>query len=298
MPRVAKNEGMSSPFVVLGAPTDAHVHLGLVDIHAVGRSVLGRVVDLGGDLTGVRSLPGDPGIPPVRVEVAGPFLTPVGGYPTDRSWAEPTWVREIADLEQARRVIEELASSGVECVKIADNSVAGPVFSGDLFSAIIALARGHGLAAVVHVEGPGESGRALRLGARIFAHAPFSEPLSAAEILAHAAQATWISTLAIHEPGSAERAAALENVAAFHAAGGRIRYGTDMGNGPTPAGLNLAELDALREAGLTTSDLLAALDLADPRDPGARLMMVDGDGDDLDFASARPVTRAMLEELR
>lgn len=278
--------------VVLGAPTDAHVHLGLVDRDAVATSVLGRVVDLGGPLTAGLTL-GSSGTP-LRVEIAGPFLTAAGGYPSDRAWADPAWVREISDAATAGRTIDEIADAGATWAKIASNSTAGPMFSDEMLGLLVDLAARRGLGVVIHAEGSGEAARALRSGATHLAHAPFTEPLSSAEISAHAERMTWISTLAIHPAGSAERAIAVENVAAFHAAGGRVLYGTDMGNGPTPAGLNLAELDALRDAGLTTSDLRVALDLADPRDPASRLMMVDGEGDDLDFATARPATRKDL----
>jgi hypothetical protein len=281
---------MSPPFVVLGAPTDAHGHLGLVDRDAVARSVLGRIVDLGGDLTAPRVLAGPLGIPPLIVEVAGPFLTAPGGYPSDRGWADPAWVRQVADAEAGASAIDEIADAGATRVKVAGNSMAGPTFDDRMLAALVIHATRRGLPVVVHVEGPGEAVRALRAGARFLAHAPFTELLSRREIAEHAARVTWISTLAIHPAGSAERATAVENVAAFHAAGGRVLYGTDMGNGSSPAGLNPAELDALRDAGLTTSDLLVALDLADPRDPMSRLMMVEGEGDDLDLASARPVT--------
>jgi hypothetical protein len=278
--------------VVLGAPTDAHVHLGLVDREAVAASVLGRVVDLGGDPTGPQTCGGGP--VPLRIERAGPFLTAPGGYPSDRGWADPAWVREIADVSAAGRAIDEVAAAGATWAKIASNSTAGATFSDDMLARLVDLATRRGLTVVVHAEGAGEAARALAAGAAHLAHTPFTEGLSRADIAAHAERMTWISTLAIHPPRSAERANAVENVAAFHAAGGRVRYGTDMGNGPTPAGLNLAELDALRDAGLTTSDLLVALDLADPRDPASRLMMVDGEGDDLDFATARPATREDL----
>lgn len=288
---------MSDPVVVLGAPTDAHVHLGLVDTAAVAASVLGRVVDLGGSLDAPRAIPAD-GRPPLRVDIAGPFLTPPGGYPSDRAWADPTWVREIDDDAAAARAVAELAAAGVALLKIASNSTAGPVFDDDLLASLVTRGRAHGLPVVVHVEGPGEARRALRAGATHLAHTPFTELLSSAEIAAHAERTTWISTLAIHPAGSRERAAALENLRAFHAAGGRVRYGTDMGNGPTPLGLNHAELAALREAGLSTANLLAALDLADARDPAARLMLVDGEGDDVDLATARPATPDLLETLR
>ncbi len=280
----------SPPRVVLGAPTDAHVHLGLVDRDAVAASVLGRVVDIGGDLTVPRTL----GIPPVRVEVAGPFLTAPGGYPSDRAWADPAWVREIPDASSAGRAIDEIADAGATWAKIASNSTAGPTFSNEMLALLVDLATLRGLTIVIHAEGTGEAARTFRSGATHLAHAPFTEGLSRAEIAAHAERMTWISTLAIHPAGSAERAIATENVAAFHAAGGRVRYGTDMGNGPTPAGLNFAELEALHDAGLRTSDLLVALDLADHRDPASRLMMVDGEGDDLDLSTARPATREDL----
>ena len=278
--------------VVLGAPTDAHVHLGLVDRDAVAASVLGRVVDLGGDVTAARTL-GSEGSP-LRVEIAGPFLTAPLGYPTDRGWADPAWVREIPDAAIAGRAIDEIADAGATWAKIASNRTAGATFSDEMLALVVDLATRRGLTIVVHAEGPGEAARALRSGATHLAHAPFTEGLPRAEIAAHAERMTWFSTLAIHPAGSPARAIATENVATFHAAGGRVRYGTDMGNGPTPAGLNLAELDALRDAGLTTSDLLIALDLADPRDPASRLMMVDGEGDDLDFSTARPATREDL----
>ncbi|MEO5534607.1 MAG: hydrolase [Pseudolysinimonas sp.] len=288
---------MTRAFAILGAPTDAHVHLGLVDRDPVAHSVLGRVVDLGGSLSAPRLIHGDAGIPPLRVEFAGPFLTPVGGYPSDRDWADPSWVREIPDAAEAGRVVDELADAGVTLVKIASNAVAGPTFTAELLAAIVTRADARGLPTVVHVEGPGEAGRALEAGATYLAHAPFSELLSADEIAEHAARVTWISTLAIHPAASTERGVAVENVTAFRAAGGRLRYGTDMGNGPTPLGLNLDELDALRDAGLTTPELLEALDLADIHDPASRLMVVDGEGDDLDFASARLLTPILREEL-
>jgi hypothetical protein len=279
---------MSSPVVILGAPTDAHVHLGLVDAEAAAASVLGRVVDLGGRLDAPRQVDARDGRPPLRVEIAGAFVTPVGGYPSTRPWALPDWWREVPDEAAAAQIIDELVDAGASRVKVASNSVVGPVFDDDLLAAIVALADRRRLPVVVHAEGPGEADRALRAGARLLAHAPFTESLSRAQIAQHAARMTWISTLAIHPAGSEDRARAVENVAAFHAAGGRVLYGTDKGNGDQPPGLHPGELDALRAAGLTTSALLRALDLADPRDPASRLMVVDGEGDELDLASARP----------
>jgi len=52
---------------------------------------------------------------------------------------------------------------------------------------------------------------------------------------------------------------ASDNLARFHAAGGRVLYGTDLGNGPLPVGLNRREIEALLDAGLSPDAVITAL---------------------------------------
>ncbi|MBO9624942.1 MAG: hypothetical protein J7484_01055 [Microbacterium sp.] len=206
------------------------------------------------------------------VEYAGAFLTPVGGYPSDRSWAPAGSVREIATTADAASAVAEMADAGAPCIKVASNSTAGPVFDDDLFRMIVELAGRRGLPVVAHAEGAGEAQRAARLGATALAHTPFTEHLTDEEIAEQAASVSWISTLAIH--GDPERTTAIDNARRFVAAGGTLHYGTDMGNGPSPVDLNAAELSALREAGLDGIPLLRALAPADPRDPASLLLLL------------------------
>jgi imidazolonepropionase-like amidohydrolase len=228
---------------------------------------------------------------PVDVRFAGAFLTAPGGYPSDRAWAPGGSVREVADAEAATATVEALADAGASCIKVASNSTAGPVLSDDLFRAVVAAADGRALPVVAHAEGRGEAQRVVRLGAVLLAHAPFTERLDDAEVARQARTATWISTIAVHDP--AARATAVDNVRRFHAAGGTVHYGTDMGNGPTPVDLNPAEVAALREAGLDDAALLRALGPTDPRRADATLLLLpDGSSDPLD---ARPVTAADLK---
>ena len=229
----------------------------------------------------------------VAVEFAGAFLTPVGGYPSDRDWAPAGSVREIADTTAVERVVSEMADAGASCIKVADNAAAGPVFHNDLFRAIVETASAHGLPVVAHAEGAGEAQRAARLGAAWLAHAPFTERLDDGEIAAQAASLSWVSTLAIHDADSKERATAVDNVRRFHAAGGTVLYGTDMGNGPTPVGLNPGELAALRDAGIDGIHLLRALVPQNPLDPGSVLLRLPGT--DADPTLARPLTSADLK---
>ncbi|WP_334152218.1 amidohydrolase family protein [Microbacterium sp.] len=256
--------------VISGGYTDHHVHLQLVDHMLLAGSTLGRVVDLGANPEVVVRL----GAGAVDIAFAGAFLTPVGGYPSDREWAPAGSVREIADADAAAVAITEMADAGARRIKVASNAHAGPVFDDALFRTIVELAAARSLPVVAHTEGRGQAQRAARLGATQLAHAPFTERLDDAEIAEQAASVSWISTLAIHS--GADLTIALDNVRRFHAAGGILRYGTDMGNGPTPVGLNAGELAALRDAGLDDTALLQALAPVDPLDPASVLLFFPG----------------------
>lgn len=289
------------PGAVSGRFADAHVHLALVDPAPLAGSPVGSVLDLGAEPQTIRDaaahgIRGDG--PPARIEFAGAFLTPPGGYPSNRSWAPAGSFREIADAADAHRAVADMATAGASVIKVADNATAGPVFDDDLFRTIVAAAAEEGLAVVAHAEGRGEAVRAARLGARMLAHAPFDEVLSPDDIALLARTVTWISTLDIHGWGDADPAfgIAVENVARFHAAGGRVRYGTDMGNGPTPVGLNGRELTALSLAGLDTPALLRALLPDDPVDARDGLVLLPPGEDDIDLHAARLLTANDIKE--
>lgn len=262
--------------VVVGGFTDHHVHLQLVDAALLDDSLLGRVIDLGGDVAEVSKLASMPHSP--EIEFAGAFLTPPGGYPSDRDWAPAGSFREIAGPDDAEAAIAEMTDAGATRIKVAGNSTAGPVFDDDLLRTIVTLAARHRVPVVLHAEGPGQAQRAVELGVHSLAHAPFTERLTDDEIAAQAASVSWISTLAIH--GGADLRVAIDNVRRFHAAGGVLHYGTDMGNGPAPVDLNAQELAALREAGVDGTDLLGALRPVDPLDPRSVLLLLPETGSD------------------
>ena len=129
--------------------------------------------------------------------------------------------------------------------------------------AIVAAAHERGLPVVAHVEGEGMTRLAIDAGIDALAHTPFTERLDTALIArAVAAGQRWISTLFVagdDDDATPEREIALDNLARFHAAGGRVLYGTDLGNGDQPLGVNPAELTALAAAGLDAPDLLDAI---------------------------------------
>jgi imidazolonepropionase-like amidohydrolase len=90
---------------------------------------------------------------------------------------------------------------------------------------------------------------------------------------------------------------ALENLRRFHEAGGSVIYGTDLGNGEIPAGIDVRELRLLARAGLSGDEILAALTRA-PLAPGAPADLVGLEMDPLDdlaaFERVRLVVRAWM----
>ncbi len=245
----------------LPAFVDHHVHLHLIDSGSLARRGIAAVVDLGGDPAALARRP--EGLP--RIAFAGAFLTVPGGYPDGRSWAPRSVVRYVTDAswhpgvhDGARTAVDEQADAGAKVIKVALHADAGPVLTDEALAAVVASATERGLPVVAHAQGPGQVDRAIAAGVSVLAHTPFDAPVSRRTLArAVAAGQAWISTLDIHRGADRERAIA--NLRAFAARGGRVLYGTDLGNGSLPLGVNRRELLALIEAGVRGDALVAAL---------------------------------------
>lgn len=255
------------PGVLLPGFRDSHVHLGLTEPRTLIAGGLAAVDDLGGDPDRLRTWAADEGVPELRY--AGAFITAPGGYPSTRAWAAQLSVCEVSLPEQAVTIVAEQVAAGATLVKIALNSEDGPVLSDDTVTAVVEYAHSRGCEVVAHAQGDGQAQRAFDAGVDRLAHTPWSERLDDA-LIAKMAQTnprflggrhSWVSTLDIH--GYGERGIdfeiASDNLRRFHRAGGTVRYGTDLGNGDLPAGLNYRELTALQDAGVTSEKLLQAL---------------------------------------
>ncbi|GAB3173746.1 hypothetical protein GCM10027059_45330 [Myceligenerans halotolerans] len=283
----------------LPAVVDHHVHLGLVDPDRLAGSVVAEVHDLGWDPVVIAAIAKAPP-PGVKVRFAGPFHTAPGGYPTGRAWVPRAAVRPVAGRADAQRAVAGVVATGGSFVKIALHA-GMPLLDDVTLVALVRAARAAGLPAVVHAEGAGQAARALGAGAEVLVHAPWSEHLPDKLLRASAGRTTWISTLSIHEGDAL--GIALDNVRRFSAAGGAIAYGTDMGNGNTPVGLNTREIELLGEAGLTGKALLRAVVGAPDRVvPGRALISPHPRPENADelvdwLADARRLTPADLEAL-
>jgi len=237
---------------------DHHVHLGLVDVSALAASGIGRVVDLGWS-DDVVALAGHA---PVAASYAGRFVAAPGGYPGASQWAPPRCTSEVAEPREAAAAVGHQVALGASVVKTTLNRDAGPVLDVATLQAVVDAAAEAGLPVVAHCEGPGMVELTLAAGVTALAHTPWTHRLDD-EVVAEAVEArqAWVSTLDIHGYGttSPDQERAVDNLRRFRAAGGRVLYGTDLGNGPLPATLNLREIGLLADAGLTDDDLMAAL---------------------------------------
>ena len=236
---------------------DAHVHLGLIEPDVLPAGGIGRVLDLGWSTPELHAW--TTSIPGLDVEFAGNFLAAEGGYPSDRSWAP---AGATLFVENAREAVAQQVSSGSSAIKITLNADAGPVHSDEVLAELVAAAEALCLPAVIHAEGAGQAERAIRTGKVLLAHTPFSEMLTD-DLIAHAAQHNlgWMSTLDIHGYGdhTADFEIAVENLRRFVAAGGTVFYGTDLGNGPLPLGINSRELAALELSGMSHKQIVHSL---------------------------------------
>lgn len=257
---------------LMPAAADRHVHIELSDPVTVLRRGVTAVRDLAwppdriftlADASETASFNGP------LIRAAGPMLTAPGGYPMRAGWAPAGTGRELNGPQDAAAAVRELAAAGATAIKVSLNAEAGPTPSDVELMAVCEAAREADLPVTAHAQGAGQVERALGAGIDELAHTPWLR-LSDDVIAAAAARMRIVSTLDIlsHGRDTPDLRAALENLRRFHDSGGEVIYGTDLGNGPIPAGIHTRELQLLAEAGLTNDEVLGALTRA-PLAPGA-----------------------------
>jgi hypothetical protein len=258
------------PGTLLPGLVDAHVHSALVDLATVRAGGIASVWDLGGVPSAVEDLAAraaQPGSQLPRIRYAGPFLIAPGGYPSDRAWAPAGSWREIGSAEDAGVAVAGARSAGASLIKVTAHA-GGPLLPDGTLRAVVSAAHAAGLEVVAHAEGPGTVASALAAGVDVLAHTPWTERLDDALVRACAARMRWISTLDIHGWGDPDQAReiAVGNLRSFLGYGGSVHYGTDLGNGPLPAGVNVREIGSLLSAGLDAHGVLSAMTDADSPD--------------------------------
>ncbi|MGZ4155192.1 MAG: amidohydrolase family protein, partial [Actinomycetota bacterium] len=261
---------------LMPAVADRHVHIGLSDPAAVLTRGVTAVRDLAWPAERIFELADASELPTFNgplIRAAGPMLTGHGGYPTKDRWAPPGTGRELTGPEDATAVVKELAARGATAVKVSLNADAGPTPTDAELAAICDEAHRHDLPVTAHAQGAGQVERALGAGIDELAHTPWTQRLSDDVVGTAALRMRIVSTLDIHSFGrdTPQIRIAMDNLRRFHAAGGTVIYGTDLGNGPILAGIHTREALLLQEAGLEPEEILQAmvrapLDLDAPAD--------------------------------
>ncbi|MEP7060526.1 MAG: amidohydrolase family protein [Actinomycetota bacterium] len=248
---------------LMPAGADRHVHIERSDPVAVLRGGITAVRDLAWPADRIFNLADASELVTFNgplVRAAGPMLTAHGGYPMRSAWAPPGTGRVVSGADDAATAVRELAALGATAIKVSLNAEAGPTPTDAELMAICDAAAEADIPVTAHAQGPGQVERALGAGVGELAHTPWVH-LSDDVIATAAKRMRWISTLDILSFGrdTPEIRTALDNLRRFHAAGGSVGYGTDLGNGGVPPGIHTRELLWMRDAGLSYDDVLGAL---------------------------------------
>ena len=291
-------EDLVGDWFLLPGAVDHHVHIGLSDPRAVLRGGVTAVRDLAwppreifplADLSAATDFEGP------RIVAVGPMVTAAGGYPSRAGWCPPRGWVEVEGAEEAAAAVARIAAQDPVAIKLSLNAEAGPVLSDRELVALCDAAHTRGLRVTAHVQGPGQTQRALGAGVDELAHCPWTERLSDDLAQAVARRMAVVSTLDIHSHGrrtpSLERA--VDNLARLAGAGARVLYGTDLGNGPIPAGIHPGEAFHLAAAGLSADGILGAMTRSE-LEPGAPADLVGLDGNPLEDLGALGRVRLVI----
>lgn len=257
-------EEVTGNWFVMPGVVDHHVHLGLSEPRAILHGGVTAVRDLGWrpqDIFPVVDISVGTDFEGPAVSAVGPMITAVGGYPSRAGWAPDGAAIEVAGAEEAADAVIRIAADDPVAIKVALNTEAGPTLTDAELLAVCEAAHVQKLPVVVHVQGTGQSERALGAGADELAHCPWSERLGDSLVEALARTTKVVTTLDIHSYGqpTPQLDVAVENLRRFAAAGGSVLYGTDLGNGPIPPGIHVTEAVHLAAAGLLPEAILRAM---------------------------------------
>lgn len=238
---------------------DAHVHIGLHRPAEVLHGGVTTVRDLAwppGDIFPLAERSRAPDFEGPEILAAGPMLTVPGGYPTRASWAPPNTGLAIRTPADGTEIVDRLARIGVAVVKVALDPTVGPTFDGATLGAIVDAARARGLKTTAHVHGLEQLLKALDAGIDELAHMLLGRERIPDKTIDRmvAAGMTIVPTLAIRD--GKEGRAAVENLARFRAARGRVVYGTDLGNEGTQPGIDPREVQGMTKAGFDGAEII------------------------------------------
>jgi imidazolonepropionase-like amidohydrolase len=247
---------------------DAHVHIGFAAPGEVLSHGVTTVRDLGWPPKKIWPLVEESkasGFDGPEVLAAGQMLTVSRGYPTRAGWAPRRTGLPVRSPPEAREAVAAQAGAGACVIKVALNPLVGPVLDLETLTAVVRAAHDRSLRVTGHTYGLEELHKALDAGMDELAHMLMSpESIPAATIKRMVRRSmTIVPTLSCFFGSDQE--IAVENLRSFVRAGGRVIYGTDLGNeGPRP-GIDPGEVDAMSRAGMSPLEIIASATVGSAR---------------------------------
>lgn len=240
---------------------DAHVHIAFASPAEVLRGGVTTVRDLGWPPEKIWPLveaSEDPDFDGPRIVAAGQMLTVDGGYPIAAGWAPPGTGLVVSSPDDVADAVAAQADAGAVVIKVALNSAVGPSLPPETLAAIVEAASERGLRVTGHVYSLEELDRALDAGMTELAHMLMSTKKLPHQTIARMVEQgmTIVPTLSVRV--GADLDLAVDNLKRFLGAGGKVVYGTDLGNaGPVP-GFDPTEIAAMSAAGMSPHQILVS----------------------------------------
>jgi imidazolonepropionase-like amidohydrolase len=237
---------------------DAHVHIGFYDPKTVLAGGITAARDLGWPAKEVfplaERLRASTQEGPMLL-ASGPMITCPGGYPSRAEWAPPGTALEVRNEEEATEAVRGLTSEGAAIIKVAQDPRAGPVLEPEVLKAVVDEAHRAGLHVTSHLGGLDHLKIALASGVDELAHGLWSDEEIPEEVIERMVAQGMKVIPTLHIDPSPVR---IQNLRRFHEAGGKVIYGTDMGNTGPPPGIDPTELKLMHEAGMSIEQVLAS----------------------------------------
>ncbi len=252
--RVIRGEGKT----LLPGFIDAHVHLEFYDPKRVLKGGITTARDTGWPAEKIfplaERLAANPRGGPFLL-AAGPMITASSGYPSSAGWAPPGTALEISNADEGREAVKRLKAQGATFIKMAQDSRQGPVLDKTVLAAVVEQAHELGLKVTSHLGSLDQLEVALEAGVDELAHGLWSDEVITDDMIARMVQARMTIVPTLHIDSSRQR---VDNLRRFLSAGGKVIYGTDMGNSGPPPGIDVIELKLMMEAGMSALEVLAS----------------------------------------
>jgi len=251
---------------VLPGVINAHVHIrnNMALLKDWARAGVTTVRDVGGPENYAGADENNKDSHSARLVTAGPMISVPGGYPFV-PWGNSNMVAVVSP-EDAHQKADQLLDRGADILKIAveHGAVFGleiPALTTEEVSSIVRAAHERGTRVSVHLLASADLAQSLESEVDDIAHMVVDDLTDSLIAKMVASDTFWEPTLELwHNVGRGFGPRAIQNLAKFVRAGGKIALGTDFGgyNAAFELGMPIKEMRWMQEAGMTNMQIIVS----------------------------------------